>query len=130
MFNHRISSFPTYLDIRIDRKNSYDIIKNSGKLYSYYGKVSPVIFENEQSLNEDYIEINTRDFVAALQRMLLLKIDHNNPRLSYNRRFNILEELDFSKTKNEMVTKHLSYFSLLKEPLFTLSTLDENGVNN
>ena len=97
-------------------------------LFTFFiGKISPVIFENEKSLNEDYLEVNSRDFLASLQRMLLLKIDHSNPKLTFNSKLNIIDELDFSKIKNELITTHVSYFQAYKEPIFTLSSLDENG---
>ena len=59
--------------------------------------------------------------------MLFLKIDHSNPRLIFTGKLNILEELDFSKTKNEVVIRNLNYFERL-EQVFVLSALDENGV--
>ncbi len=98
---------------------------------THIGKVSPAVFENEKSFMEDHLEISAREFLAALQRMLSIKIDHSNPKLTYNGRFNQLDELDFSRVKSELVAKNIEYFEYKKEESneFFLSDLDENGVS-
>lgn len=49
---------------------------NPGTMCLYMGDLTPVAFvENEQSLENDYIEINSRDFMAALQRLLAVKYE-------------------------------------------------------
>lgn len=96
----------------------------------YLGKVSPSVFETEKTLADDYLEISTREFLAALQRMLLTKIDHSKPKLTPNGKFNLLEELDFSRIRNELVAKNIDYFEYKIEENneFKLSDIDENGV--
>ena len=42
---------------------------------------------------DEYLEISTREFLASLQRMLLTKVDHNNPKLTPNGKFNIMDEV-------------------------------------
>ena len=45
----------------------------------YYGNQTPLAFideeDKEQVLYEDYIEINSRDYMAALQRLLAVKYE-------------------------------------------------------
>ena len=87
--------------------DSYSLSKNiPGSLYNYCGKVSPVIFESEDISDVEYIEINTRDLLAALQRMLLIKHDHSNPKLVHNGKYNFLDNLDIYISKNENLLKY------------------------
>ena len=63
--------------------------------------------------------------------MLLTKVDHSNPRLTPNGKFNIMDELDFTRIKIESVAKNIEYFEYQEEKdEFILPDLDENGVNN
>ena len=50
--------------------------KPPGNLYTYIGKVSPI--ESSEREFTDHLEVNSRDFLAALQRMLMIKHDHSN----------------------------------------------------
>ena len=94
-----------------------------GSFFNYQGKICPVlipctknideILENEEidydvkknhvnrilnminDTSEDYLEINQRDFLAALQRMIQIKYDHRDPQLILddNNEFNFLDHL-------------------------------------
>lgn len=52
---------------------------NPGTMCVYYGNQTPLAFideeDKEQVLYEDYIEINSRDYMAALQRLLAVKYE-------------------------------------------------------
>jgi len=78
---------------------------------------------------DEYLEVSTREFLAALQRMLLTKIDHSNPKLTPNGVFNLLEELDFTRIRNDIVARNIEYFTIdKKQEELNLSEVDENGV--
>ena len=102
-----------------------------GSFYTYQGKICPVlapcsknfdeILENEEieyygrknhlnkilnminDTSEDWIEINQRDFLAALQRMIQIQYDHKKPQLIFdeNNLFNFLDHLKIKKDTNE-----------------------------
>ena len=83
-FSYRIPKNPKYLDIKLDKNDIYSITKNlPGSFYKYHGKICPVIemnnkqieellneeeegnelnSENKVSSEEEYLEVNTRDF--------------------------------------------------------------------
>ncbi len=132
---YRLPKHPKYLRIQLDNNDTYSLTKNlPGNFCTYYGKVSPYVFENngegdniENNLdnqnqnqdpnNEAFLEVNTRDFLAALQRMLIMNYDHSNPKLIHTgNNFNLLENLSstFKKlSKNsEIISKYSTYFDL------------------
>ena len=105
-------------------KYKYSMNENMpGSFFNYQGKICPVlipctknideILENEEidydvkknhvnrilnminDTSEDYLEINQRDFLAALQRMIQIKYDHRDPQLILddNNEFNFLDHL-------------------------------------
>ena len=99
-----------------------------GSFYTYQGKICPVqvpcsknideILENEEieyygrknhlnkilnminDTSEDWIEINQRDFLAALQRMIQIQYDHKKPQLIFDEN-NLFNFLDHLKLKND-----------------------------
>ena len=117
-FSYRIPKNPKYLDIKLDKNDIYSITKNlPGSFYKYHGKICPVIemnnkqieellneeeegnelnSENKVSSEEEYLEVNTRDFLAALQRMLSMNYDYSFPQLVHNREnnYNSLDKLN------------------------------------
>ncbi|KAL4445474.1 hypothetical protein ABPG74_004548 [Tetrahymena malaccensis] len=49
---------------------------NPGTMCIYFGNQTPLAFvEEDYDIEQDYIEINSRDFMAALQRLLAVKYD-------------------------------------------------------
>ena len=104
-----------------------------GSFYTYQGKICPVlvpcsknideILENEEieyygrknhlnkilnminDTSEDWIEINQRDFLAALQRMIQIQYDHKKPQLIFdeNNLFNFLDHLKINMDSNEKI---------------------------
>ncbi len=104
------------------------VLNIPGSFYTYQGKVKPVlvpctktideILENEDNeydgrknhlnkvlnmindTSEDWIEINQRDFLAALQRMIQIQYDHKNPQLIFddNNSFNFLDHLKLTNS--------------------------------
>ena len=107
MLSYRVSKNPKYIDVILERNDAYSLSKNTpGTLYKYYGKVSPVTFETENVNDLEYIEINTRDLLAALQRMLLIKHDHSDPKLVHHGNYNLLDDLDIYISKNEKLLKY------------------------
>ena len=113
-------------------KYKYSMNENMpGSFFNYQGKICPVlipctknideILENEEidydvkknhvnrilnminDTSEDYLEINQRDFLAALQRMIQIKYDHRDPQLILddNNEFNFLDHLQLKLMKND-----------------------------
>ena len=102
-----------------------------GSFYTYQGKICPVlvpcsknideILESEEieyygrknhlnkilnminDTSEDWIEINQRDFLAALQRMIQIQYDHKKPQLIFeeNNLFNFLDHLYLKNESND-----------------------------
>ena len=122
-FPKKIMPLKIKLDNGYKNAISNMIINIPGNFYNYQGKVKPVlvpctktideILENEENeydgrknqlnkvlnmindTSEDWIEINQRDFLAALQRMIQIQYDHKNPQLIFeeNNSFNFLDHL-------------------------------------
>ena len=84
-------------------------------LFSHFnkiGKISPAIFEENTSL-DDYIEVSSRDFLAALQRMILNNtILHSKPRIIHSGygSINILDNIDYNKLLNTKIPRKISDF--------------------
>ena len=121
-----------------------------GSFFNYQGKICPVlvpctkniddILENEEidydvkknhvnkilnminDTSEDWLEINQRDFLAALQRMIQIQYDHRKPQLILddNNEFNFLDHLKLKSDKNN---KEIDINSEIKEDN------DENEIN-
>ena len=102
-----------------------------GSFFNYKGKICPVlvpctksideILENEEidydvkknhvnkilnminDTSEDWLEINQRDFLAALQRMIQIQYDHRKPQLILddNNEFNFLDHLKLKLEKKD-----------------------------
>jgi hypothetical protein len=107
VLSYRIPKNPKYLDVSLERNDAYSLSKNiPGSLYRYYGKISPVFFENDDITDVEYIEVNTRDLLAALQRMLLIKHDHSNPKLVHHGHYNNLDDINIYLSKNEKLLKY------------------------
>ena len=135
-FPKKIIPFKIKLDNGYNNDISSMNLNIPGSFYVYKGKVCPVLMpctknideileieENEydgkkNSLNkilnmindtsEDWIEINQRDFLAALQRMIQIQYDHKKPQLIFDEDnlFNFLDHLklnvtDTNENKNE-----------------------------
>lgn len=131
VLSYRLPKKPKYLDIRLDSNDTYSITKNlPGSFCTYYGKVTPYVYfekeiegidgPNEEKSNpngevqEDYLEINTRDFLASLQRMLVMNYDHSNPQIVHSGNPNLLEDLELEKKQNnsEILAKYAVYFEI------------------
>ena len=171
---YRIPKNPKYLKMKLDKNDTYSNTNNlPGSFCKYNGKIAPVIemnnkqiedlldeeeeddeIKNErnmQNLNEDeFLEVNTRDFLAALQRMLSMNYEHSNPQLVHNREnnYNTLDNLNIHSTQNnenneneeeeqpnelkeyETLNKYISFFEIPQNenPNTTNNELlDENG---
>ena len=113
-----------------------------GSFFNYQGKICPVlvpctknideILENEEidydvkknhvnkilnminDTSDDWLEINQRDFLAALQRMIQIQYDHRKPQLilDENNEFNFL---DYLKLKSDKKNKENNINSENKE---------------
>ena len=121
-FPKKIMPFEIKLDS--SDKDIFSMNQNMpGSFFNYQGKICPVlvpctknideILENEEidyevkknhvnkilnminDTSEDWIEINQRDFLAALQRMIQIHYDHKKPQLilDENNEFNFLDHL-------------------------------------
>jgi hypothetical protein len=131
VLSYRLPKTPKYLKIRLDSNDTYSITKNlPGSFCTYYGKVTPYVYyekENEGldsskeekiihngEVQEDYLEVNTRDFLASLQRMLVMNYDHCNPQIVHSGNPNLLEELELEKKQknSEILGKYAVYFEI------------------
>ena len=133
----RLPKKPTYLDIRLDKNDTDSIVKNPPGLFcKYFGQVTPVLGQNEQFFNEientddsddlnidgkedktkplieEYLEVNTRDFLASLKRMITLNYDHSSPQIVYKGdKTNLLDTIDFSFSTNEDIFPLLDFIN-------------------
>ena len=117
--------FPGYLEIKLDfdenNLNSTSLINLSGKIKSkimpgdfccYNGSLTPVSNELNTSSN-DYLEVNSKDFLSTLQRFLNMKLDHSNmeiinPKNEYENISNFYK----SFLKHDINTKYSNFFKL------------------
>ena len=129
-FPKKIIPFKIKLDNGNNKDISTMNLNMPGSFYTYQGKVCPVlapcskniedILENEEieyygkknhlnkilnminDTSEDWIEINQRDFLAALQRMIQIQYDHKRPQLIFdeNNLFNFLDHLQLKNNEN------------------------------
>ena len=128
-FPKKIKPFKIKLDS--GNKDIFSMNQNMpGSFFNYQGKICPVlvpcsknideILENEEidydvkknhvnailnminDTSEDWLEINQRDFLAALQRMIQIQYDHRKPQLilNENNEFNFLDHLLLKPDKN------------------------------
>ena len=129
-FPKKIMPFKIKLDS--SDKDIFSMNQNMpGSFFNYQGKICPVlvpctknideILENEEidyevkknhvnkilnminDTSEDLIEINQRDFLAALQRMIQIHYDHKKPQLILddNNEFNFLDHLKLKLTQKD-----------------------------
>lgn len=110
---YRLPKRPNYLKIKLDNNDTYSLTKKlPGSFCTYYGKVSPYVYESDEEDLKEYLEVSTRDFLAALQRMLIMNYDHSSPQIVHNGHFNLIEGIDFSKSSSEVILKYANYFDL------------------
>jgi HEAT repeat protein len=127
---YRLPRYPKYLEVRLDKNDTYSITKClPGSFCTYYGRVSPYVYEEREetfeeleignigekqnkSQQNEFLEVSTRDFLASLQRMLIMNYDHTNPQLVHQGKYNILDNLDLKWIKNESFQKYTNYFEL------------------
>ena len=130
-FPKKITPLKIKLDSGYNNDISTMNLNMPGNFYTYQGKICPVlvpctksideILENEEieyygrknhlnkilnminDTSEDWIEINQRDFLAALQRMIQIQYDHKKPQLIFdeNNLFNFLDHLKLTNETNE-----------------------------
>ena len=129
-FPKKIIPFKIKLDS--ENKDIFSMNQNMpGSFFNYQGKICPVlvpctknideILENEEidydvkknhvnkilnminDTSDDYLEINQRDFLAALQRMIQINYDHRKPQLilDENNEFNFLDHLKIIPDKKD-----------------------------
>ena len=79
-----------------------------GTFCKYLGKISPLVFEEEYET--DVLEINSRDFLAALQRMLNVPLDHSNPQICFQENFLTIDQFDISSATKEPLRKRFEFF--------------------
>lgn len=145
---YRTSKYPNYLDIRLDKNDSFSIAKTlPGSFCSYYGKISPYVYEkifSEQEKNdkinksfneannlyEEFLEVNTRDFLAALQRLVSINYNHQKPKLVHKGNHNIIDDLDILSSKNDVLIKYVNFFLFEKDEMGRNQTLVNKRVEN
>ena len=128
---YRTTKHPNYLEIRLDRNDTFSIAKTlPGSFCTYYGKISPYVYEtilNEQELNnqsnlnktanlpyEEYLQVNSRDFLAALQRLVSINYNHSGPKLVHKGNYNYLDDLEVSQGKSDAFVKYQEFFKIEK----------------
>ena len=145
--SYRTPKQQKYLTIVLDKNDTYAHSNYlPGSFCTYHGDVSPFIenkyftieqlLESEEMLDistlnvnqpsdtkEQFLEVNTRDFLAAIQRMLGINYDHSNPRLVHNGKPHTLDNIDVlnNNKDNNIISKYKSFFEL---------TQDNNNNNN
>jgi hypothetical protein len=109
---YRLPKYPKYLEMRLDKNDSYAITKNlPGNFCTYYGKVSPLVLDTDSD-NNDFILVSTRDLLASLQRMIQMNWDHSKPQLVHAGKPNLLDDIDLRSTRSEAFTKYVEFFEL------------------
>ena len=153
----RVMKNPPYIDITIDNNDTCSVIKNPpGCFCKYYGEISAVLgkpedffneieedgtnngdndeFEesikgrkNKQEYQRCYLEINTRDFLSALKRILNSNnINHSNPLLVFpGNKMCLLDELDFTYFRDNM--KVIDIFDLILPVYDNYNNLNNNN---
>jgi HEAT repeat protein len=138
--SYRTPKQPKYLTIILDKNDTYAHSNYlPGSFCTYHGDVSPFIenkhftieqlLESEEMLDistlnvnqpndntkEQVLEVNTRDFLAAIQRMLGINYDHSNPRLVHNGKPHTLDNIDVLNNKDNIISKYKSFFELTQD---------------
>jgi hypothetical protein len=141
---YRTLKSPTYLNVRLDKNDTFSIVKTlPGSFCTYFGKISPYVTDKIQeekkeiktlsndntnlgfSLNEEkediglpydeYLEVNSRDFLASLQRLVSINYNHQNPKLVHKGNYNNLDDMDVNNSTNDTFSKYMEFFRLEKE---------------
>ena len=112
----------------IQDPNKYLMKKPPGNLYTYIGKVSPI--ESSEREFTDHLEVNSRDFLAALQRMLMIKHDHSNPKLTHYKPLNVLDELIILIKKKYKSSKFDDLLHSTTEEFDLLKGFDQKNQKN
>ncbi len=103
VLSHRLPKHPEYLNLKLENNS---LIPNKpslpGSFCTYVGnnfalfpigKITPVSMNNDS--DNAYLEINSRDLIASLQRLLLVtNADHANPQIVTSGNYNFLDEVD------------------------------------
>ncbi len=102
VLSYRLPKYPKYLSIKIESIEKRSLLNNPpGNLYKYYGNKIPSDSENSEiEEKNEYIEINVRDLLAALQRMLMIKNDHKKPKLVIRGNHNVIDNFVAFLSKN------------------------------
>ena len=85
----RVPLNPPFLRIAMDNNEviSLSHAQAIGTLCTYNGQITPLAFydftdqEVVRARRDEFLEVNTRDFLASLRRMLALNADHSEVRL-------------------------------------------------
>ena len=133
VMDYRLPKDPRYLRMRLDKNDAYSLTKNiPGKFCTYYGKVSPYVHETKKEndlgfdIEEEFLEVSTRDFLASLKRMISMNYDHADPQIVHRGSPFWLDSLDLAGYMEEKVredyhdresalNKYLNMFRLLEE---------------
>jgi HEAT repeat protein len=124
VLSYRLPKYPRYLEVRLDKNDSYAITKNlPGNFCTYYGRVSPLVLDIEDD-SDEFLLVSTRDLLASLQRMIQMNWDHSKPQLVHAGKPNLLDEIDLRSSRTETFQKHIEFFEL------TLDNPQENEFDN
>jgi len=143
----RTTKLPNYLEIRLDRNDTFSIAKTlPGSFCTYYGKISPYVYErilSEQEQNnqidlddtsnlpyEEYLQVNSRDFLAALQRLISINYNHSDPKLVHKGNYNYIDDVEVSQGKSDAFAKYAEFFKLEKPESSTPSKNNFKNNNN
>jgi len=147
---YRTTKHPNYLDIRLDQNDSFSVAKSlPGSFCTYYGKISPYVLErihsekeisNQSAANlkieetanlpyEEYLQVNSRDFLAALQRFVSINYDHSNPKLVHKGNYNCLDHLEVSQGKSDAFVKYSEFFKVENQESNNFNNNNNNYIN-
>ena len=130
VFVYRHSVFPNYLEIKLDQSSSSEISKYNSKLpgefCTYFGKLTSIALDSYEAQsnnkNKEYLEINTKDFLATLQRLIHMKVDHSSPKIINFVQQQANLELLFEAMDKKLINSKFNEF-------FKISIVDYNNIN-
>ena len=77
--------------------------------------------------DEAYLEINTRDLIASLNRLLMTNVSHTNPQIVTTGSLNLLDKVDYFDN-NGISTKYNNFFFRENMDLEDDNDIHSNGV--
>jgi len=136
VFSYRTPKYPNYLSIKLDpNDNDYFQINSPGSFCKYIGEIDYNLDE-ENTLGADYsnyLEVNSRDLLSALQRMITIDYDHSNIQIVHRGSPYLLDLLNTKSIncykRSYIIQKYSEFFELqFNQPYNKFpADIDDNG---